>query len=493
MIPDCPNAGPLLMVDIPGPTLDADTAEHLRRHRIRAVCLFRKNIENETQLRQLTRDLRAVMGEGALIAVDQEGGCVVRTSFLPYPPSAMSLGAGGDADLSERIGASTARALKALGINWNFAPVLDLNVNPKNPVIGDRAFGSDPEAATTLALAWLRGSLREGVAGCVKHFPGHGDTHVDSHHALPTVDKSRATLETNEFVPFRRAVQHADVPAVMTAHITYPALDAARPATLSRAVLTGLLRDEWNYDGVIITDSMGMKAIDDSHGRGEAAVMALEAGADMVMALGRRGAQEETLQRVEAALHEGRVTSAAALRRLGALAARYPARVGEYTRDAREQDAAVMREAWTRGLTTHRHPIFPPRGARVTLIAVQDVPGETVSEAGVSGATLAARLASLYDLDTHLVTDPEGVDWDALRATGRSLILATTTRHRHPGWRTARPDLHLALWNPYAVLDVQAPALIAFGYRPEALDAVTACLAGTTEARGTLPFAITEA
>lgn len=494
MIPDCLQAGPLLMVDLPGPTLNDDTREHLRRHGIRAVCLFRKNVESEAQLARLIADLREVLGEDALIAIDQEGGCVVRTSFLPFAPSAMSLGAAGDPKLAREVGAATARGLASLGINWNFAPVLDLNVNPRNPVIGDRAFGADPQRATNLALAWLEGSLSEGVAGCVKHFPGHGDTHLDSHLALPRVDKSRATLEAGEFVPFRRAFEEAEVPAVMTAHIVYPALDAHLPATLSPRILTGLLRDEWGYGGVVITDSMGMKAVEDGWGRGEAGVLALTAGADMVMALGRREAQEQTLLAIQKAVEAGRVADVPGrIARLRALAARYPSRPGEYRAERRDADAALMRRAWERGLTAYRSPRFPPHGAGITLVATRDVPGENISEAGVGGEVLARRLGELYDVKEAFVDAPAPLDWDALRAEGRTVVLATTARHRKDGWRGAKPDLHLALWNPYAVLDVDAPALISYGYRPEALDAVVRCLAGELEARGELPVPLAQA
>ncbi len=489
MIPDCKNAGPLLMVDLPGPELDSDTAEHLRRHQVGTVCLFRKNVESERQLAKLTSDLRAVLGEHALIAIDQEGGGVVRTPFLPFPPSAMCLGATDDPELAYQVGAATARPLAALGINWNFAPVLDLNVNPQNPVIGDRAFGADPVRAADLALAWLAGSLAEGVAGCVKHFPGHGDTALDSHLALPRVDKPRAALEAGEFAPFERAVK-AGAPAVMTAHIVYSALDRL-PATLSKNILTDLLREAWGYSGVVVTDSMGMQAIDAHWGRGEAAVLALAAGADLVMALGRREAQEETLRAVEAALKSGRVSVEGPLGRLEGLAARFPSRPGEYT--GRARDEGLMREAWARGMTLYREPRFPAPGSEVTLVAAPRVPGDKVSEAGVNGEEIARALSGVYTVRPLLTARPAELDWAALRAAGHPIILASAGRHRDAALARTRPDLHLALWNPYAALDVDAPALISYGYRPEALSAVARCLAGDLKATGRLPVPFTGA
>lgn len=483
-----PDAGPLLMVDIPGPTLDPDTEGHLRRHGIRAVCLFRKNTESQAQLARLCANLREVMGEEALIAIDHEGGGVVRPSFWPYPPSAMCLGAAQDLTLTEQVGLAGARQLRSVGINWNFAPVLDLNTNPQNPVISDRAYGDDPARVTAQALAAARGLQAGGVASCVKHFPGHGDTRQDSHHDLPRVDSARAVLDRQELAPFRAAVD-AGIPAIMTAHIIYSALDPEHPATLSKAILTDLLRTEWGYQGVTITDSMGMQAIDGRYGRGEAAVLALRAGADMVMALGRREAQEATLQAVQAAIDSGEIGSdlqAAALTRLSALAARFPA-----TPEAHDPqvNADLMRLAWARGLTTWRNPVRPALGSSVLLIAPRHTPGQYVSEAGISAETLAAALGGLYDLELHAFDDPAELDWPALRAGGRTLLLATTGRHRAPH-RQPAPDLHLALWNAYAILDVDAPAVLTYGARPEGVGALRAWLAGEAGAPGQLPFTL---
>ncbi|MBK3018868.1 beta-N-acetylhexosaminidase, partial [Klebsiella pneumoniae] len=168
-------------------------------------------------------------------------------------------------------GAAVARGLLGIGINWNFAPVVDINNNPANPVIAERSFGESAETVTRLAGAWMQGSLSEGVACCIKHFPGHGDTHVDSHLDLPTVAKSRAELDALELRPFRALREAA--PSVMTAHIVYPAIDPDYPATLSRTILGGILREELGYDGVVITDALMMKAIADRYGYARAAVL----------------------------------------------------------------------------------------------------------------------------------------------------------------------------------------------------------------------------
>jgi beta-N-acetylhexosaminidase len=375
-----------------------------------------------------------------------------------------------------------------MGFNWNFAPVLDLNNNPQNPVIAERSFGADPVTATRLALAWMAGSDGAGVACCVKHFPGHGDTHVDSHRDLPTVDKPLPELERFEFAPFRTAAPHA--PAMMTAHIVYPALDAANPATMSRAILTDLLRDQWHYDGVIITDGMDMHAIAHRYRAGDAAVNALLAGADMVMAIGSRATQEETIAAIAAAIADGRLPPAdvhARLERLDRLARTHPAGAVPYTTE--DADRALMADAWRRALTARGNPQRPRQGGKVRLVARQDVVSDGVSEAGVPASAIAAMLATLFDVDLVTFADADSFDWRALPQDGRFTILASTSRRRYgPHARaTWTPDLHLALWNPYQALDVAAPALMTYGFAPPALDAVRAWLAGDVEATGRCP------
>ncbi|AWN24162.1 beta-N-acetylhexosaminidase [Deinococcus irradiatisoli] len=465
------------MVDLPGPHLDPATADYLRANGIRAVCLFGKNVESEAQLRALCRDLRDVMGEEALIAIDHEGGAIVRPTFWPAPPSAMSLGHADDPQLTEDVSAGLARQLRSVGINWNFAPVLDVNVNPRNPVIAERSFGASPQTVARHGRAALRGLAREGVAGCVKHFPGHGDTQLDSHLALPCVTKSRAELDELELWPFRDALPQA--PAVMTAHIVYDALDSDHPATLSRPILTDLLRGEWGYGGVVITDSMGMQAIDAHYGRGEAAVLSLRAGADMVMALGRREVQEATLKAVQDALDAGLDVSDK-LERLSALARRFPVQIDEHA--ALPGDEALFGHAWRRGLNFVGDPQPVAPGGRLLLVAQRKVQRENVSEASVDADVLAGELSGWYDVRLHAYDDPAELDWPALRAQagqeGRHLILATAHRHRHAALGRATPDLHLALYNPYATEDVAAPAVQSFGFRPLARAAAWAWLRG---------------
>lgn len=482
------DPGRLVMVDIPGRALDAETAAFLRAQKIRSVCLFRKNIGSEDEVRALMRDLIDVLGPDALIGIDQEGGAVVRVTFLPQPPSAMALGAGGDADRAEAVGAAVARGLKSLGINWNFAPVLDVNNNPANPVIGERSFSNDPAEVSRLAAAWMRGSLREGVACCVKHFPGHGDTHVDSHHALPTVDKSREELNALELAPFKALAGQA--PAMMTAHIVYPQIDPDRPATLSPQLIGGILRQDWGYDGVVITDALMMKAVAERFGYARSAVMAIEAGADMVLAQGSEAEQLVAINALRDAFRTGRLTpeqGETANRRLDALAAAYPARAVSDAA-ARAADHALMSQAWAAGLTALRGAMPPALNAPIRVIVQGDVPTDMVSEAGPTGRQAVALFEAFSDAQIQMVDDIAQLDWATVPQDGRVNVLVSTRRARYgPAAGPWRPDLHLSLWNPYQALDVAGPTVLTWGFAPGALAGIKAWLEGKAQATGRAP------
>jgi beta-N-acetylhexosaminidase len=486
------HPGHLVMVDIPGKSLTSEVAGFLRRHHVRAVCLFRKNLGTEAEVRQLTADLREVLGPEALIGMDQEGGSVVRATFLPQPPAAMALGAADDEAQAEAIGAAVARGLRAIGVNWNFAPVLDVNNNPANPVIAERSFGADPERVTALARAWMRGSLREGVACCVKHFPGHGDTHVDSHHALPTVDKSLAELEALELKPFRALAHGADAaPAMMTAHIVYPQIDASHPATLSRPILTGLLREAIGYDGVVITDALFMKAVHERYGHARSAVLALQAGADMPLAQGGLDDQAAAVQAIEQALREGELMPEQVLRsqaRLSALARRYPSAATRYNDDRRVADDALVHAAWARGLTAVGGATPPPRHARLRVITQASVDSDGVSEAGLTAECVQQLVAGFDDVEFMRLLDLKQIGEFGIKRDGRVNVLVSNHRQRYPASAaTVALDLHLALWNPFQVHDIAAPALVSWGYADGALAAVRAWLEGRTGAPGQAP------
>jgi beta-glucosidase len=286
------------------------------------------------ELRLRSRQLQAWASADLLLCADVEEGVGQRfegTSWLVPPLALGRLHANDPAaalDLAERYGRCCGREALALGLNWVLAPVCDVNNNPANPVINLRAWGEDPATAGSLAAAFLRGAQAEGVLCCAKHFPGHGDTDCDSHLELPLLPHSRERLEAVELPPFRAAIA-AGVASVMTAHLLLPALDAERPATLSAAVLTGLLRQDLGFDGLVVTDALVMEAIAAHHGAGEAAVLALEAGADLVL---MPADADAALAAILAAVAGGRLSrsrlEASAARRHRALA-RCQGRAGE--------------------------------------------------------------------------------------------------------------------------------------------------------------------
>jgi beta-N-acetylhexosaminidase len=219
----------------------------------------------------------------AWVSVDQEGGRVarLRAPFTEWPPMA-TLGRCGDASLAERFARALAAELKAVGVTMDYAPVLDVHTNPKNPVIGDRALAERANEVARLGAAIIKGLQGEGIAACGKHFPGHGDTSTDSHLELPLIEHPPERLRDVELVPFKAGIE-AKVASIMTAHILIPALDEERPATLSKRIITGLLRDELGYEGLVLSDDLEMKAIAHEYQVPSAAVMAIEAGCDGVL------------------------------------------------------------------------------------------------------------------------------------------------------------------------------------------------------------------
>ena len=245
------------------------------------VCLFSRNVRDEEQLSALTDELRSGRDD-VLVGIDEEGGDVTRLELSTGSsyPGAWALGAVDDVELTERVGRAIGGDLARVGVNLNFAPVADVNTNPANPVIGIRSFGANASLVSRHVSAFVRGQQSTGVAACAKHFPGHGDTHQDSHHELPTVETDAASFEA-ALQPFRASVE-AGVRAVMTAHIVVPAVDSL-PATLSRSLLDGVLRGELGFDGAIVTDALEMRGVADGWGMAGAAVGSLAAGADALL------------------------------------------------------------------------------------------------------------------------------------------------------------------------------------------------------------------
>ncbi len=277
--------GQSMMLRFVGPALTDEAWAKFREIRPCGVIFFADNITSREQLHELTSDLqaeaRALGMPPLLIAADQEAGIVSRLpADMVTVPGAMALTARGNRDDIEEAARITGVQLRECGINVNFAPVVDVNNNPANPVIRTRSFGDTVEKVVDGALATIRGLTATRVVACVKHFPGHGDTSVDSHLGLPVIEHPLERLRAIELAPFRAGIE-AGVPAVMTTHIVFPVLDE-HPATLSRAVLTGLLREELGFEGVIFTDSLSMDAINDRYGLADTAIRCKAAGVDVL-------------------------------------------------------------------------------------------------------------------------------------------------------------------------------------------------------------------
>lgn len=276
---------------------------------LQSVCIYGENVRDADQLRALGAELRASYPQ-ALIAIDEEGGEVTRLHYLegsPYPGAAV-LGRIDNTEYTEQIGERVGRDILDAGFNLALGPIADVNSNPLNPVIGTRSFAAEPEIAGRHVAAWTRGLQRTGALACVKHFPGHGDTAQDSHLALPSVDAPLRTLEARELPPFRSAVL-ADVASVMTSHILLPQIDTV-PATFSRKILQGMLRDELEFDGIIISDALDMAGASGETGIPEAAVRALIAGCDLLcLGTGSDPAQLRAIEdAVAAAVESERLT-----------------------------------------------------------------------------------------------------------------------------------------------------------------------------------------
>lgn len=535
--------GQLVLAGLPGPTLDVDTAALFRERYLGGVILFARNIVDAAQTRTLTNAIQAATalrpaGWPALIGADQEGGRVLRTAALPEAirwPAAMALGATDDPALAERVSAALGAELRALGINVAFAPDADVNANPLNPVIGTRSFGESPARVADFVVATLRGLASAGIAGTAKHFPGHGDTALDSHLALPTIPHDLAYLRRVDLVPFAAAIA-AGVSLIMTAHIRFPALEPdSVPATLSRRILTGLLREEMGYDGVIVSDAMTMQAIRDHYGIVAGCVQSIIAGADLVIPLdGQEGA---VLDALLVAVADGRLPGAqvdASVRRILRLRrslAASPEQPEHVTTPPafgvpahHDNGAALARDVARRSVTV----LAAPPG---TLPLTTEQAGQAGSAPAIAVAVVECLLGSASEaeqvpdaalplltamrtrfphargamLAAESPTDRQRVAAYALAADADMLVIGTSDLARFPRqaeavaalMQSARRVVVIAQRGPYD-LGVLPPlphvALIAtYGDSPDALAAAVALIAGDTAPIGHLPVTVSAA
>lgn len=406
-----------------------------------SVALFARNIESPEQLSKLTAQLRDVRPD-VLVAADEEGGDVTRlearggSSF----PGNLALGAVDDPQLTRAVAAELGRRLAACGVNLNWAPSADVNSDPDNPVIGVRSFGAEAWRVARHTAAYVEGLQSAGVAACTKHFPGHGDTAVDSHHALPRVDVSLATLRARELMPFRAAVA-VGTKAVMSAHIVVPAIDPDRPGTLSRAVLTGLLREELGYEGLIVTDGIEMRAVADAYGIERGTVLALAAGADAICVGGGLADEETVLALRDAivrAVREGDLTEerlADAAARVRELAAWTASGGGAAPGTAPAPDPGIGLVAARRALRVTRTEQYVPLNAHEAgpyVAAFTPVANIAVGDDTPWG--IAAELERLLPgTVTGSFREDDASTANVLRlAADRRIVAVVRDVHRHP-------------------------------------------------------------
>jgi beta-N-acetylhexosaminidase len=425
--------GQSLLLSFQGPELTPEIHAALERVRPAGVLLFANNIATPAGLHQLCADLQRSAAQlglpPLLIAIDQEGGVVSR---LPAPfitvPSAMAQAAAGDPEDARLCAEITGQQLRGCGVNLNFAPVLDVNCNAENPVIGTRSFGADAATVARFGRAALEGYRAAGVIATIKHFPGHGDTSVDSHLGLPVIEHGRARLDAVELAPFKDAIA-AGAPALMSAHMIFRALDSL-PATLSRSILTGLLRHELGFDGVIFTDALNMRAIADRYSSAGATVMAKAAGADIMLPLGTLESQVAVAARLGEAIQEGELSRQlfeATAQRLERLRAQYG--IGHTPAPfvmPQEQFEADALAVARRGISVRDpHGLLPlPPETRLALIDCLLSRPALGEPRGPVGVQLADMVHQVFPQAAYLILEPE---WSA-EDEERALALA-----RHSG------------------------------------------------------------
>lgn len=501
-------AGQHIMSGLPGTEIDPAFAALVRECKVGNVILFRRNVKNAAQLARLCASLRELIvsetGMEPFIAIDQEGGVVSRFSpDMATTPGAMALAAAGG-DAPYRAARLTAAQLRAAGVNFDLAPVLDVNSNPLNPVIGVRSFGDLPEEAAERAMGFMRGLLDGGVMACGKHFPGHGDTDTDSHIGLPRVDKSREQLEECELLPFRRAIE-AGIPAIMSSHVLFPALEPEKlPATMSRRILTGLLREELGFGGVIISDCMEMDAVAKFYGTVNGAAAALKAGADIVCishtaALARETA-ERLWQRYEAAEGEDRRELERSGERIAEAKRRFTAVPKAETQIFKLR--AQARDMLEESFVLMNGPI-PPLGDSPFFTGCANSRASQASSAANGVPALPTVVARRFGGGCAVCSDdPDSEEIAAIARKARNascIVLNTSGALRNSGQlilmltlgKLKKPMLVIAMREPYELryLPKHAAGIAAWEYSTRSIAALGHCLSGDFEFTGRMPLA----
>lgn len=504
------KVGQMLFLGFGGTRMDEKVASFLREKKPGGVAFFGRNIKSLAQTMRLVRDVRALdpVGIPIFVSVDQEGGKVVRlTKKVTILPSNMALGAIDDTELAREAGRALGKDLAILGFNMNLAPVLDVNSNPDNPVIGIRSFGSDPALVARMGVAYVEGLQSAGVSAVAKHFPGHGDTNADSHFATPILQHDKNRLLEVELFPFAQSIA-AGLDALMTAHIALPAItgDNDLPATVSPQVLTGILREEMGYDGLVITDGLEMNGIVSRYGSGDAAVRAILAGADMVMVLWFPEKKEEVHQALLAAVRSGKISPArldqSVRRILRAKAKRglfsqklLPVKTAmQALQSAEHRD--VIRQIAERAVTLVKNDaqLLPLRKGPKTLV----VTSEPTFQSALS--------AALPNVDTHVFSPNASADKMASEAKKLATRVPKYERIVFGLWKKEGsvlvqaakekapklPMVVVSFGSPYLSSDIPPVEayLCTYGFRAESEKAAARVLLGEAKPTGRLPVSL---
>lgn len=487
--------GQCLGVGFDGPVIPEEYAELVRKYKIGNVLLFRRNVESFEQIRALCASLTGLIqsetGLAPFIMAGEEGGSVSRLSHIAgLTPCPMAVGATGDPENARTVGRWIGRAMRAVGVNMDFGPVLDVFSNPDNAVIGTRSFGPDPETASAFGTAFLRGLKSAGVMACGKHFPGHGDTAVDSHLALPLVEKSEQDFRGTELPSFAAAIREG-IEAIMTAHVVLPAVDGERlPATVSKKILTGLLRQELGFQGVVISDGMEMKAVMSLYGIEEATLRAINAGCDMALICHSARQAASTAEYLMAALTDGRLKPeilSDRVRRLTAWKQKIQPPMGGYADFRCEEKQRDFRRIMEQAIRFLNMPDGRPLPRLDESALFLGVPSRPASIAGDDAHLNAAE---------YMAKALDGID-GGLTADDRSLKnarcavfflaphpdLAAVQKNASRAAELGVPAVAVSLYTPHCLHDLPDSVwkICAWQYDALALDALAARFSGERE------------
>ncbi len=304
--------GQMIMASIEGYSINDNTKKLIESYKVGGIIVLGGNIQESKQLLHLLNSIKqenSINKIPIFLSVDEEGGRVTRMpkEFIRLP-SNKTIGEINNKDFSYRIGNTIGSEIKAFGYNMVFAPVLDINSNPNNPVIGDRSFGSNSSLVTELGIETMRGIQSENIISVIKHFPGHGDTDLDSHKGLPIVNNDLQRLESLELIPFTEAIKNKEADVVMIAHILLPKIDKQNPSSMSKTIITDILRTNLKFDGIVITDDMSMGAIIKKYNIGESAVKSVNAGTDIVLVCGGYDSKIEVIEALKSAVLKGEIS-----------------------------------------------------------------------------------------------------------------------------------------------------------------------------------------